>query len=562
MPRTRRARPALTESWDDVGEQDFDAEIYALDDEREEMGDSYASEKRGASRSQVSFDHDDEGGAFVSPEAARNALHNSGTSDNDIKSRKRNARLGEPELVMPASPDGARKRASISRAKTPHSRLNQRSLTSDAGSFMRRTGATASSQTKAEYDDEIDETSDLNWPIAIWEKALVPVLWYAWDILRIAATNPLTKSLLAIWLVVGAFMLAGNFVNNTVTLALSPLCRIPGSSLLNLPFCPSGSTPELSGPAEFDKLVEAQAQFEDVLAASASGSFLSLEMKSSEAGIRDLKHVVAYSNLPSKHELVLEFDGFVETARMASADLSKFNSHIGRALDHILSTNRWTLQVIDGVASEDAARGSLNKWFSNNFNVFAPFQPVALSQNVLLDQYLCHTSAVEEQILTLINEAHVLLGVLENLDGRLDIIASIATRDGVRVENGREQLLSHLWTKLGGSRGSVAKLDKQLSLLNNVSQYRRMAWAHVNGAVIKLMAIRDNLEDLRERVAMPETVGDVVPLEVHIENINLGIERLEQQRESGRKVMQEQIAMLSSRASAEAKTMGIGGKEL
>lgn len=562
MPRTRRARPALTESWDDVGEQDFDAEIYALDDEREEMGDSYASEKREASRSQVSFDHDDEGGAFVSPEAARNALHNSGTSDNVIKSRKRNARLGEPELVMPASPDGARKRASISRAKTPHSRLNQRSLTSDAGSFMRRTGATASSQTKAEYDDEIDETSDLNWPIAIWEKALVPVLWYAWDILRIAATNPLTKSLLAIWLVVGAFMLAGNFVNNTVTLALSPLCRIPGSSLLNLPFCPSGSTPELSGPAEFDKLVEAQAQFEDVLAASASGSFLSLEMKSSEAGIRDLKHVVAYSNLPSKHELVLEFDGFVETARMASADLSKFNSHIGRALDHILSTNRWTLQVIDGVASEDAARGSLNKWFSNNFNVFAPFQPVALSQNVLLDQYLRHTSAVEEQILTLINEAHVLLGVLENLDGRLDIIASIATRDGVRVENGREQLLSHLWTKLGGSRGSVAKLDKQLSLLNNVSQYRRMAWAHVNGAVIKLMAIRDNLEDLRERVAMPETVGDVVPLEVHIENINLGIERLEQQRESGRKVMQEQIAMLSSRASAEAKTMGIGGKEL
>ena len=562
MPRTRRARPALTESWDDVGEQDFDAEIYALDDEREEMGDSYAFEKREASRSQVSFDHDDEGGAFVSPEAARNALHNSGTSDNVIKSRKRNARLGEPELVMPASPDGTRKRASISRAKTPHSRLNQRSLTSDAGSFIRRTGGTTSSRTKDEFDDEIDETSDLNWPIMVWQKAVAPILWYALDVLRIAVTNPFTKSLLAVWLVVGAFMLAGNFVNNTVTLALSPLCRIPGSSFLNLPFCPTGSTAELSGPAEFDKLVEAQSQFEDVLAASASGAFLSIEMKSSEAGIRDLKHVVQYSNLPSKNELVLEFNGFVDTARMASNDLSKFNSRIGRALDHIISTNRWTLQVIDGVASEDAARGSLNKWLSNNFNVFAPFQPVALSQNVLLDQYLRHTSAVEEQILSLINEAHVLLEVLDNLDGRLDLIASIATRDGVKVENGREQLLSQLWTKLGGSRSSVAKLDKQLSLLNNVSQYRRMAWAHVNGAMIKLMAIRDNLEDLRERVAMPETLGEVVPLEVHINNINLGIERLEQQRESGRKIMQERIAMLSSRAEAESKTMRIGEKDL
>jgi hypothetical protein len=89
-----------------------------------------------------------------------------------------------------------------------------------------------------------------------------------------------------------------------------------------------------------------------------------------------------------------------------------------------------------------------------------------------------------------------------------------------------------------------------------------MAWAHVNSAVIKLMAIRDNLEDLRERVAMPETLGDIVPLEVHINNINLGIARLEEQREAGRKVMQERIAQLSSRAAAEAKTMRIGEKDL
>jgi hypothetical protein len=61
---------------------------------------------------------------------------------------------------------------------------------------------------------------------------------------------------------------------------------------------------------------------------------------------------------------------------------------------------------------------------------------------------------------------------------------------------------------------------------------------------------------------MPETLGEIVPLEVHIENINLGIERLEQQRESGRKVMQERIALLSSRAEAESRTMRIGEKDL
>jgi hypothetical protein len=556
MARSRRSRPGLTESWDDVDEQDSESDIFASGDEREELGESYASERQRASRSQAQIDDEEED---VSSEAARNALRNSGTLDNETKPRKRTTRSGDSELVMPSSPDGAQKRASISRAKTPHSRLNQRSLTSDAGSFMRRAQGPAPGQTKDEFDDEIDNTSDLNWPFVIWQKAVVPTLWYAFDILRIAATNPFTKSVLAIWLVVGAFMLAGNFVNNTVSNALSPLCRIPGSSFLNLPFCPTGTTHKLSGPAEFDKLVEAQSSFEDVLAASATGAFLPLEMKSSEAGIRDLKHVVEYSYLPSRQELVFEFDGFIETARQASHDLSRFNSRIGRAVDHILSTNRWTLQVIDGVASQDANRGSLNKWISNNLNVFAPFQPVALTRNALLDQYLRHTGAVEEQILSLITQAQGLLDILDNLDGRLNIIASIAARDGISVENGKDELLSLLWTKLGGHRNSVAKMEKQLSLLNDVGSYRRMAWAHVTGAVIKLMAIRDNLEDLRERVAMPETVGENLPLEVHIQNINLGIERLEQQRDSSRKLEQERLASITGRAG---ETMRLPGKEL
>ena len=95
--------------------------------------------------------------------------------------------------------------------------------------------------------------------------------------------------------------------------------------------------------------------------------------------------------------------------------------------------------------------------------------------------------------------------------------------------------------------------------MNDVGSYRRMAWAHVNGAVIKLMAIRDNLEDLRERVAMPETVGDIVPLEVHIQNINLGIERLEQQRDSSRRLEQERLASITGKADERLK---VAEKEL
>ena len=384
---------------------------------------------------------------------------------------------------------------------------------------------------------------------------------YALDVLRIAVSNPITKSFLAIWLLVGALIIGTNLINDTISNALSPICRIPGTGYLNLPFCPTTQyAPEISGPAEFDKLVDVQSKFEDVLQATAGHGFLPLEMKKSEASIRDLKNVVQYSTLPSRNMLVFEFAGFVDTARQASQDLSKFNSRIGRAVDQILSTNRWTLNIIEGVAEKDAAQGKVVKWFSDNLNIFAPFQPIALSRDVLLDQYLRHTGAVEEQITSLISEAHALLTVLDNLDSRLDVIANIAMQDGISVQGHKDELFAQLFVKLGGRRSTVAKLDGQLSLLKDVANYRRMAWAHVNGAVIKLMAIRDSLEDLRERVGMPDVVGDKVPLEVHISNINMGIERLEHQRDVGRKLDQEQFARIT--AKSEDGDRGIEGRGL
>jgi len=576
MARTRSARPYLTESWDSVNpHDDFDEDIYNPEDERAEIGASYYSDHR-PSRSRnnpilpATNDEDED----VSLEASRNALHNSRTSRGDreareeIKPRKRGARSSvDKSLVMPLLANGSSSGSSAkARAHTPHFRLNRRSLTSDAGDFNRRTGKQGSAsargaKSEAEYDEEIDNTSDLNWPFLLWDKVAGPVAMYALDVLRIAVSNPITKSFLAIWLLVGALIIGTNLINDTISNALSPICRIPGTGYLNLPFCPTTQyAPEISGPAEFDKLVDVQSKFEDVLQATAGHGFLPLEMKKSEASIRDLKNVVQYSTLPSRNMLVFEFAGFVDTARQASQDLSKFNSRIGRAVDQILSTNRWTLNIIEGVAEKDAAQGKVVKWFSDNLNIFAPFQPIALSRDVLLDQYLRHTGAVEEQITSLISEAHALLTVLDNLDSRLDVIANIAMQDGISVQGHKDELFAQLFVKLGGRRSTVAKLDGQLSLLKDVANYRRMAWAHVNGAVIKLMAIRDSLEDLRERVGMPDVVGDKVPLEVHISNINMGIERLEHQRDVGRKLDQEQFARIT--AKSEDGDRGIEGRGL
>ena len=555
MARTRRrARPDnLTESWDDVAD--------SLDDEtteeEEEVHDERLARDGRASR------------ANGRQASAQNRVTRSSV---------------EPELVMPSSPNARNvEQKPKARANTPHFRLNERSMTSDAGTFnvLKRRAETPrmrmndrsmtsdagrfsrkqSNLRNVEFEDDLEG----GYIRLAWERILGPILGYCSEIVGLVLGNakPLIAYVLFAYLIAAALIFGSGFLTNSINNALSPVCRIPGvTRFFNPPFCPLSAATEVQGPAEFDKLVQAQSAFNEVLEASSTGANLPLDMKKSEAGIRDLKHVVQYSTLPSKNELVYEFGGFIDTARQASQDLSKFNARIGRAVDHILSTNRWTLTVIDGIASTESNRGSITKFFSDHLNIFAPFQPVSLSRDILLDQYLRHTAAVEEQIVSLISEAQALLGILENLDGRLDVIAGITTRDGLKAEENRDELFAYLWTKLGGNRSSVKKIDQQIQLLRDVGSYRRIAWAHVTNTIVKLQAIRDNLEDLRERVAMPETIGaDKVPLEVHIDAINLGIQRLEEQRDTSRKLEADTYQRVLKRAE-EGDARMIGGRDL
>lgn len=433
-------------------------------------------------------------------------------------------------------------------------------MTSDAGRFQK---SKLSQHNEEEYESDEEKTSKTSQYSAVaWSKIIKPLLSYTTDVVGLVLHNmkPIVGWALLVYLLAAALVFGSGFLNNTINNALTPICRLPFTG--GLPFCPNSNAPELKGQAEFGQLMQAQNAFEDVLKSSSVGANLPADMKRSEASIRDLKHVVQYSSLPSKNELVFEFSGFVDTARQASGDLSRFNSRIGRAVDHILSTNRWTLSVIDGVSEKEAQRGSIARFFSDNLNIFAPFQPLSLSRDVLLDQYLRHTGAVEEQIMSLIDEAMALRDILDNLDNRLDIISGISTRDGIRIESGKDELFAALWTKLGGNRKDLNKLNSQLELLRNVGEYRRLAWGHVTATLLKLQEIQHSLEDLRERVAMPETVGtDKIPLEIHIESINLGIERLEKQRDASRQLAAQNYEKIVGKSEQGDKKMLGSGKQ-
>ena len=376
---------------------------------------------------------------------------------------------------------------------------------------------------------------------------LSPMFVWMFDVLggALHALKTPFSYLIAGWLLVGLLLFLRNLLFSSVYSALSPVCRIPGASFLNLPMCQSPVSIQYSGgeppPVQFDRLVNVQNKFESILQESAGGVSLPLDMKRGETSIRDLRQLVRFSQLHSKNELLLEIDCFIETARISSYDLQKFNSHVGRGVDNILATARWTKRVLDSIAERDGSRGAIASFFDDK--ILAPFQPIKFTEDALLDQYIQHTRVVEEEINRLVMEAQALLLVLQNLEDRLDVIHGIAVRDNLHAQGSRAEVLSQLWTMLGGNRSKLGKFDSQLRLLGQVNTYRQNAIAHVSGTLVRLQGMGAELEELRERVGGVELVGrkGSVPLSLHIENIEMGVERLERGRKGAKELENEEL---------------------
>lgn len=130
----------------------------------------------------------------------------------------------------------------------------------------------------------------------------------------------------------------------------------------------------------------------------------------------------------------------------------------------------------------------------------------------------------------LILEGEVSLQALEKLEQRLATLYELVTREDSSLTSERAEILASLWTMLGGNKNELRHVDTHLDLLKNLGAYRQRALAHVVAALQTLQSMSDDMEDLRERVAAPELVGERIPVEVHIKSIQGGLERLKERR--------------------------------
>ncbi|KAI0861132.1 hypothetical protein F4860DRAFT_476946 [Xylaria cubensis] len=340
--------------------------------------------------------------------------------------------------------------------------------------------------------------------------------------------------LLAVYISVGIAMVGKNAITQSATASLQPICRIPGVSLLHLTFCPDDSLVSTSKhnahSLEFDELMSVQSKFEKVLEDSAQGISLPMDMKRTEASVRDLRTLVKYSDLPAREELVFEFDGYIDSVRNIINDLQSFNTHVGGAVDSVIGINRWTSRYIDSVMINREAHNNL---LSRSLEwVFAPFQPVVFDERMILDKYIEHTAFVSEKIEVLILEAQAILRLLSLAEDHLERINEYVVRNDNAVKEKHNEVFWNLWTLVGANNRRLQNLRAKLSLLRQVDTQRRSAVAQLIGMVHDLGDIQTKLGDLRDRVAAPELLADTtsIPLSVHIDTINAGVERLETAR--------------------------------
>ena len=449
---------------------------------------------------------------FIMPsyeDVARSSWIGSGP-DNDQRARRRPAKTAEP-------------RHSLKRSQSPPSRREIRG-------------------TRKPQVADGSEILNILWSSLIW---LAEILGLALRYLQ----KPLAL-VLALWLMVGLVVFTRNLIFSTISSGLSPICRVPGASLLGLPFCqPSGLTPGIdpSAHADFSHLVKTQDQFEDIREQTDEMIGVPDSLMMGEISVRSLRSVVEWSvtPIPSKQELLFEINGFIATSTEAKDSLMNFNSHVNRACDSILSNGRWTQRELDelDVKEQEQAnrRSSFGGWIAHH--LLYPFQPVEFLHSNLLKVYILHTGKIEEEIDRLLKEAQEVLQLLKNLEKNIFAITDIMNSDDNKVQASRDEVLASIWTKFGGNRNKLANSKNQLKALRSVTVHRDKAWQHVVATILRLQQMQGEIQVLKERMQSAGSLPDWpdVPLRVHADAVRLGVERLAAGRIHSREMLDSHL---------------------
>ncbi|KAG8680501.1 hypothetical protein FRC08_016252 [Ceratobasidium sp. 394] len=303
------------------------------------------------------------------------------------------------------------------------------------------------------------------------------------------------------WLLSGFF--AWLALSTTTNLFLE---NVELEQLCELPILPKHflhCAPRESFSPDFRKLVVLQSQLQGAMEKSTNTLAVAIDLKHSEIAVRDLTTLVKLSSLVSKDSLAKNLRGFVENARTTGRSLQKFGGHVGSAVDQTIAMNEYTIEVLESTAKDKQSR-SLAKFFH-------PRPTTDLKAT-----WFEATELMKLNVMQLVDEAMANMRALDRLDNELSVIHRMVARADNKVERDRAETLSSLWTTLGGNKEQLAQFNSHTRLLKGVTDYRKQAVEHVNGALFQLERLALDLNDLNEQVTAPLLADRAagIPLEV------------------------------------------------
>ncbi|KAG8810348.1 hypothetical protein FRC19_004603 [Serendipita sp. 401] len=337
-----------------------------------------------------------------------------------------------------------------------------------------------------------------------------------------------------------------SYIASLVLNGLSPLCSLPFITTM-VPICstiyspsssPAPPKPGLQVP-RYPELVNLQTRFESVMEDVGMGLRLSMDIKSSEMAVRDLNTLVKLSDLVSKDLLAASLDDFVNSAKDAGRHLTRLDAGVGGAVDSILAMDDYAIKSLEAIVQQEKSKNVLNA-------VLFPFSSTAATRKQLMDTFNQAAGLMESNLRRLIAAAMATTTVLNNLESQLLIIHEVVSREEGNTKLRREEVLADLWTYVGANRGKLANFASHRSLLSQVATYRSAAAVQVGGTLIQLEKLAADLDDLRERVAMPLLAEEAsIPIEVHITTLRKGVERLTEGRGRAKRREDQVVKRLS-----------------
>lgn len=284
---------------------------------------------------------------------------------------------------------------------------------------------------------------------------------------------------------------------------------------------------------DFNDLLDIQKNTVNAAAVSTYTGNLPLQLKKAEIATHDLRAVLQVSDLTCKNSLDEALQSFSVHARDSSRAIQKTVVRVGGLLDASLAMNEWALNALQRVEGKSSGIGSL-----------IPFVAQYDSRLSVTTTYVQAMDELSQYLGRLIESNELAYQKLDSLEEDLHLIHEIIGLEKRFQKTEKDEVLSSLWSFLGGNRKLKKIFSTNLATLDGFERSRAANKEVVAATSVAFTKMMLQIEDFRTRVQRPGITGDGIPIEMHIRSIELGIEELRSTRAAHRQLDQEETDLL------------------